>query len=182
MAIYEDSKIYMEVGYKKCTKCLICLEETEFSVRPKYPNKRQSWCKKCTAIGAKPTPEKERERYKRRVASGEILNKGIKIYPQRALLSQAKGRAKKCGIPFDLELSDIVIPDRCPVIGIELKRNPNGSGPIPSSPSLDRIVPSFGYTKGNVRVISHRANTLKSDATLLELTQILADAYKLAAT
>ncbi len=37
------------------------------------------------------------------------------------------------------------------------------------SPSLDRIDSTKGYTKGNIWVISNRANTLKNDATLSEL-------------
>ena len=47
---------------------------------------------------------------------------------------------------------------------------------FPDSPSLDRIVPELGYVKGNIRVISNRANHLKSDATLEEHRKILLDA------
>ena len=42
-------------------------------------------------------------------------------------------------------------------------------GAVPSSPSLDRIIPELGYVPGNVQVISHQANTMKSNATLKEL-------------
>lgn len=38
---------------------------------------------------------------------------------------------------------------------------------------LDRLVPSKGYVKGNVRWISRRANRIKSDATIDELKKIL---------
>lgn len=38
--------------------------------------------------------------------------------------------------------------------------------------SLDRIVPSLGYVPGNVAVISHRANRIKSDATADELRAV----------
>jgi hypothetical protein len=41
-----------------------------------------------------------------------------------------------------------------------------------SSPSLDRIDNSKGYVKGNVAVISFRANTLKNNATADELRAI----------
>ena len=37
------------------------------------------------------------------------------------------------------------------------------------SPTIDKLIPSLGYTKGNVWVISRRANMIKSDATLEEL-------------
>jgi hypothetical protein len=43
-----------------------------------------------------------------------------------------------------------------------------------ASPSLDRIDPSQGYIKGNVVVISHKANRLKNDAGLAELRALVA--------
>ena len=76
----------------------------------------------------------------------------------------AKARAKEKGRDFNIELSDIVIPTLCPVLGIPMDR-----------PSLDRIDGTKGYVKGNVRVISHRANMLKNDATIEELELVLKD-------
>ncbi len=40
-------------------------------------------------------------------------------------------------------------------------------------PTLDRIIPSRGYVRGNIAVISFRANFLKRDATLDELRKII---------
>ena len=40
---------------------------------------------------------------------------------------------------------------------------------------IDRIDSSKGYVKGNVRVISKRANTLKNNATIEELELVLKD-------
>jgi len=82
------------------------------------------------------------------------------------LLGGARKRAKLFGIPLEIGLSDIVIPERCPVLGIALVR---GDRPTPASPSLDRIDPRRGYVPGNVQVISTRANRMKSDASLAEL-------------
>lgn len=42
-----------------------------------------------------------------------------------------------------------------------------------NSPSLDRIDNSSGYVKGNVHIISMRANRIKSDATLQELKSVV---------
>lgn len=47
------------------------------------------------------------------------------------------------------------------------------------SPSLDRLDSSKGYVKGNVRVISKRANQLKNNATVEEMRMVLADLIRL---
>lgn len=78
------------------------------------------------------------------------------------MLSSAKSRAKKKNIPFNLDITDIQIPKYCPILGIELKRNNNREN-RDCSPSLDRIIPEKGYTKGNVWVISQKANFMKGN-------------------
>ena len=99
---------------------------------------------------------------------------------ERQMLYRARSRAKSLKVPCDLELSDIVVPEVCSVLGIELTyRGGKGRGFHPNSPSLDRKKPDLGYTKGNVRVISARANLLKNDATVEELELVLADLKEL---
>lgn len=84
------------------------------------------------------------------------------------MLYRAKGRAREAGLPFNLTLDDIEIPDRCPVLGTALRVG----GGTDSSPSLDRVIPELGYTRGNVIVVSGRVNRLKSDATLSEMERV----------
>ena len=91
------------------------------------------------------------------------------------LLQKVKSRAASSGIPFDLEDCDIHIPDECPILGIPIYRNVGHKGGKNNSPSLDRIIPENGYTKGNVRIISNRANLLKSNASVRELELVLKD-------
>ena len=81
------------------------------------------------------------------------------------MLNSARERAKKKGIPFDLSPDDIRIPEVCPPLGIHLQRGRGKNGPSPNSPSLDRKDPSKGYARGNVWVISWKANRIKMDAT-----------------
>ena len=85
--------------------------------------------------------------------------------------NSAKQRAKKKGLPFDLELADISIPAFCPALGIPLFVGA-GRGPKPNAPSLDRIVPELGYVRGNVAVISYKANAIKSTATAEEIERV----------
>jgi hypothetical protein len=96
-----------------------------------------------------------------------------KLYQDRALevvLRVAKKRAIQLGLEFNLELSDFLeIPAICPILGISLFR----SGPRDNSPQIDRVIPAKGYVKGNVNIISGRANRIKSDATIKELEAIL---------
>ena len=87
------------------------------------------------------------------------------------MLARAKSRAKKNNLAFNIELDDIVIPERCPLLGIKIESTEVRNSP--NNPSLDKIIPEKGYTKGNVWVISNRANTLKNDATLTELKTLV---------
>jgi hypothetical protein len=99
---------------------------------------------------------------------------------EKRMLSRAKGRAKRKNLPFNLEVEDVVIPAVCPVLGINLESTISAKGiPQDTSPSLDRIIPELGYVKGNVRVISLRANLLKSNATFEEALLIAEDARKI---
>lgn len=90
---------------------------------------------------------------------------------RRDLLTGARGRAKHRHLPFDLTIEDIVIPAHCPALGILLEVN-KGYGAAPSSPTLDRIRPELGYVRGNVVVISHKANVIKNNSTPEELMAV----------
>jgi len=89
------------------------------------------------------------------------------------LTSVAKQRAKKKGLPFNITPSDVVVPDKCPLLGIELKRSRVNRGPSDNSPTLDRINPSEGYVRGNVWVISGKANRIKTDASIDEIRSLV---------
>ena len=72
------------------------------------------------------------------------------LTPEYIMFTNAKKRAKKAGLPFDIEIDDVVIPDVCPLIGIPLSK---GEGTFhDGSPSLDKIINKHGYVKGNVWV------------------------------
>jgi len=90
-------------------------------------------------------------------------------------LGQAKRRATKDGREFDITIQDLLpLPTVCPVLGIEL--NYTGTkvrGFVDTSPSIDRIDSSKGYIKGNVQIISWRANRVKSDASVEELEAVI---------
>jgi hypothetical protein len=85
-----------------------------------------------------------------------------------------KSKAKKENIPFDVSLEYLIsiAPDNCPVFNIPLSWTFRTGGKAePTSPSLDKIIPSLGYVKGNVQWLSLKANLMKQNATHEELNQ-----------
>lgn len=113
-------------------------------------------------------------RARRKRTSTENTRRWRSENPGRYLWLQARYRAKKRNVYFEITPKDVVVPDYCPVMGIRMVMgNGKKSGPTPNSPTLDRIDPSKGYTPENVWVISWRANILKGDATIEELEALL---------
>lgn len=96
-------------------------------------------------------------------------NRVKSLTPEWKMHQRAKQRAKQLGREFNLSVSDITIPDYCPILGIKLNMNSGKSGAYRNSPSLDRIDNSKGYTKDNIQVISQLANAMKCHATNEEL-------------
>jgi hypothetical protein len=92
---------------------------------------------------------------------------------KRNILNAARQRAVKEGLPFDITEDDFELPDVCPVLGIPLEFAEGKGHYTSNSPSLDKFDPSAGYVKGNVAVISMKANRMKNDATIEEVERLL---------
>ncbi len=87
--------------------------------------------------------------------------------PALYLWKNTKQRAAEHGREFSISVADIKIPRLCRYLKLPLfftigKRTDN-------MPTIDRIDSSLGYIKGNIEVISYKANTLKRDATLEDM-------------
>ena len=127
-----------------------------------YKTDEERECTKCGTIFSKPK--------KTVTLCPDCNSKRVKSEPQDVrMFRRAKARAKERGLSFDLDKSYVVIPEVCPVLGIKLEHFCGHSGGRPNSPALDRIDNTKGYIKGNVIVISHLANMMKSSATKEEL-------------
>jgi hypothetical protein len=93
---------------------------------------------------------------------------------QRRLFNLIKNRAKNKNLDFDLvDKHDIIIPPRCPYLGIEFEY-----GHPDYSMSVDRIDCTKGYTKDNIEVISTLANRMKNKATLKQLIAFAKEALR----
>jgi len=87
---------------------------------------------------------------------------------EQKLFNSAKKRAKQKNLKFEIKIEDIKIPEFCPMLGIPLFPA-SGKNAHDNSPTLDRLDSNLGYTPENILVISHRANTIKGNATPEEL-------------
>jgi hypothetical protein len=102
-----------------------------------------------------------------------------KVSPEAQMWNKARIRARKLGLPFDILPSDVVIPEVCPLLEIKIQvQKGTSSG---NSPTLDKIIPHLGYVKGNVWVISKKANQIKTNATFSELKTFFKNMYKMEA-
>lgn len=96
-------------------------------------------------------------------------NRVKSMTPEWKMHQRAKQRCVENGREFTIEVEDIVIPDVCPILGIQINMNSGRSGAYNNSPSLDRINNDRGYTKDNMQVISQKANAMKGAASVAEL-------------
>ena len=93
-------------------------------------------------------------------------------HPVEKRLNKIRSTCRKTGLPFNITIDDLLPGTSCPIFGTAL--NWNTSRGADDCAQVDRVVPSLGYVKGNVRVISARANRIKDNATAAEL-RLIAD-------
>lgn len=101
---------------------------------------------------------------------------GMSKTSEYAMWLSAKMRARIKNLPFDLTVSDIVIPELCPLLEI-----PIVAGLLrltDASPSLDRIKAELGYVRGNIQVISYKANRAKNNLSLAEMELLVKNLRK----
>lgn len=166
---------------KKCVKCGKLKPATAKYFSPRSDRRKglKARCIRCLdAIQDKASYESALDR--KRSASRRNQDTFRTRRPENRLLSQAKDRSSNKGVPFDLVVEDIQIPTHCPYLGIPLVTYVGkGRGHL-DAPSLDRIDPTKGYVRGNVEVISYKANMIKSFGTAEEHEKIATRMRKLA--
>ena len=152
---------------------------------------RRSYCRECEKK-IQNTPEKKKRRRELELQRRKdpeyvkISNMRDKIRIHNnpnsiklALLRGAKQRAKIKGLEFNIDISDIELPNVCPLLEIPLIsscREENST--IDNAYSIDRIDSNKGYIKGNVWVISYKANRIKNNASLEELELLVSNLRK----
>lgn len=151
-----------------CKYCKRELSLSEFHKHSSYKFGVMPYCRDCRAARTKERRKERGEEYKS--YAREQARKYRYRCPEYTFFFNAKARAKKEGFPFTITRADIVIPERCPVFDIPLIRSPKLTD---NSPTLDKIIPELGYVPGNVAVISHKANKLKSNGLLDDFVKLV---------
>lgn len=150
------------MSIKLCNSCGIEKTTDLFGVNSSTPDKLSLYCKDCNRRYNSKWRENNRDKTAKSSLSWKRRN------PKSVIITAVRSRAKRDGIPFNITEEDFDIPEYCPILGLKLKEASIGSIGR-NSPSLDKILPELGYVKGNVRVISNMANSMKQDATPEEL-------------
>lgn len=137
---------------KICTTCQQAKALSDFPPDRRSKDGKQSKCRAC-------------------------INEWMRVHyrkdPVWSMIRRAKTRASKEGLDFSLVAADISpLPTTCPVLGVTMRISEFAQDPC--AYSLDRIDNSNGYVRGNVAVISYKANRLKNDGTAEEHEAIAA--------
>lgn len=139
-----------------CTLCNKPLPSSEFPIRSDRPQHIRSRCKPCKRICDKKSYRKRK-------------NEDYYKYKEQRIRSRASSLKVKCDV--DAEYLESIWTGICPVFGIKIIHTTDRSDE--SAAELDRKNPNGGYVKGNVVFMSRKANRIKNNVSITELTKIL---------
>ena len=142
-------------------RCADCGETKNFSLFHKNAQQKDGYscyCKSCAM-------QQNKNKYSKLSQDHE--------WKLKQTLRASKQRAAQNNLEHTLSLKDLqqLYPqdNKCPILNIELC----WGFPKDTSPSLDRIDSTKGYTYENCQIISNRANRIKTDATIEELELVV---------
>lgn len=161
---------YLDMDKTEIRKCINCGKEFIVNIsKARHTNRQKYFCNNCIkslsnwerkVIKMKVFPN-ERDKYLHQ-KRGEFLRNYIK-----QILYRTKIRAEEKNLDFNIDESDIIIPDKCPILEVPLIIGVKDN--YEYSPSIDRIDNNKGYIKGNIQIISKKANSMKNSASKEEL-------------
>lgn len=135
--------------FKKCTKCNELKILNDFNKDRTGRNGIKSECKICHNKRNKEWRNKNKHK----------ISEQDKIYRKSLdrryrMFNDSKHKSKFKNINFNIELNDIIIPEKCPIFNIQLEFALNK--PQDNSPSIDKIIPKLGYVKNNIQIIGNQ--------------------------
>ena len=163
---------------EKTKICLGCCRDLSVKLFSKDKYRKDGLRYKCKECSAKEfSSYKETNNYLERLERTKQKRKDTKeVNPIKVwahtVFHGAKARSKKLNLEFDITKEWIIqnAPTHCPLLGIELNFASDRSSW--DSASIDRIDSNIGYIKSNCKIISFKANRIKSNATADELELI----------
>ena len=161
---------------KVCSKCEGSYPATrKFFTSANNRSGLHANCKECLRKAGRLGVSKISENRRKRKVKDPCRERG------KSLRQAMRERALKVNVPFDTDfftasyLSKWLFEVKtCPCCGVELLQTYSFNRVVAkNSPSFDRVRPELGYVQGNVALICHRCNTLKSDFTLTDLQRMM---------
>ena len=157
---------------KICAKC--SLEQSEEEFYPRTGGTRRGTCRTCMGLRHKRHRDANRDKVAARRNRWAAANRdhlkvraAVRRLTKRAmcLIAAARVRARKKGLPFDLDLYPQQIDDaltwgKCQLSNVPFDLSP---GRTFASPSIHRIRPELGYVRSNVLVVCQAMNTALGD-------------------
>lgn len=142
------------MSFEPCRYCPYC-DSRKYVVG--FVGKR---CADCQAVARREKEERYHARWpgKQKETSRSYYTR----YPAVMLMRNARRRAKKNGVPFDLEDHMPALQERldggvCEMTGLPFNLD-NADGFWWDSPSIDRIKPELGYVYSNIRLVLYGMN------------------------
>ena len=161
---------------KVCGHCKIDKPLTDYTKNNAAGDGLQYKCRTCDlAYQAKRRAENYEEdlEYSRTYQRNRRKNFDYRL---QMLINASKQRAKNKDREHTITVEDVkaIYPKDgcCPIFGMKLEFNTAGFRE--TSPSIDRIDSTKGYTPDNIQIISWKANRVKGYATLQELEMLVA--------
>ena len=152
---FHTKKLEHSAKYRESHKEQIKEYSTEYNMRPEVIERKASW-------------------YQNKMSEMSVEDK-LKL-----MVKRAEKRAKVKNVNFNITWEDVEYVGACPILEIPLNwgETTNEGGRNIDTPSLDRINPSLGYIKGNVRIISTLANMMKSSANREQIQAFCKNIFK----
>lgn len=169
---------------EKTKICIGCCKDLPISLFSKDKHRKDGLRYKCKECSSKEySSYKSTNNYLERLERTKQKRKTDKQADPKKVWAHtvfhgSKARSKKLNLPFDLTKEWLIenAPTHCPLLGIELNFAAYRSDW--NSASIDRVSSDIGYLKTNCKIISFKANRIKSNATANEIELLASNIRK----
>jgi len=151
----------------RCGHCKSVQPENNFYTHGK--GMKGGWCRACRCES-----ERKRRADLNAVHKFHTRYETDMEFRARELLRACAKRCRRYSIPFNLDVEWMAqrLHGRCELTGLEFDMSVRTRKPEVYTPSIDRIVPSLGYVKGNCRLVLYAVNLWMKDFTVEALLPI----------